>query len=100
MNENALKVHLPRLPNPEFFAVPEHSIRTACGQALLSYDRATGAGFVYNIQTNSWMIHAPVGFEVFAMLVAGAGYAIPAGDEAQRWFESCSGISLSAAALH
>lgn len=89
MAENTMKATLPRLPPAEFFAVPEHTIRTADGSALVSYDPQTRAAFVYAIREQRWSITAPCDFEFFAGLLAIAGHRLADCDDTRRWMAAC-----------
>lgn len=101
MSERKTRVRLPALPAAEFFQAPEHTILSADGKALLSYDSATSSGFVYYLDTRSWSITAPVSFDAWATLAAAAGLAIPPGADAARWIRACSSLALrGSAGLH
>lgn len=101
MAEKVTRVRLPALPSPELFNDPERTILTDCGGALLTYDPATRSAFIYSFETCRWNITAPVDFEVFASIVALAGYRVRDTEDARRWVESCMhGPAGAAPALH
>lgn len=89
-----MHIRLPALPHPDVFKNPEHTIRTIDGGALLTYDPATCAGFIYQIEHKRWSITAPIEFSVFAAMLALAGYAVSDGDDAQRWVRACSATAV------
>lgn len=84
-----LRIHFPRMPAPEFFSEPSHTIRTADGSALLSYDPDTRAGFVYYLTTGVWTISAPVDFTTFALHARLSGHVLIDSDDAKRWMSAC-----------
>lgn len=90
MGEGRIVATLPRLPAAEFFRDANHSIKTADGSALLSYDPATRAGFIYYLESCLWVIAAPVDFAVFALQASALGLSIEEGEDAARWFDACS----------
>jgi hypothetical protein len=73
------------MPAAELLARPDHSIRTICGQAVLTYDPVTATGIVYRIADARWHILQPVGFAEFAATVASCGYDVPDCEETARW---------------
>lgn len=89
MTEKTTRVRLPALPDPALFNDPSHTIMTDCGGALLTYDPATRAAFIYAVDKGRWNITAPVEFEVFASIVALAGYHVGDSDDARRWVAAC-----------
>ena len=90
MTVRKMLAQLPALPPPEFFNKPEHTIMSDDGAALISYDTATCAGFVYHVATESWSISAPVDFTTFALLVRMSGYTVSDSEDTRRWFQTCS----------
>ena len=89
MGERSTRVHLPALPSAEFFSRPQHSILDDRGLALLSYDPVTRSGLVYALTDKRWSIHVPIDFEVFAVLVASAGYRLNDCDDTRKWMAAC-----------
>lgn len=89
MGAATLRAQLPALPDPALFNDPRHTILSACGGALLTYDPATRAGFIYLIESGRWHITAPVEFDVFASIIAAAEFRIADGDDARRWLAAC-----------
>ena len=89
MSEKKMYVRLPALPAPDFFGVAEHSILTADGKKLLSYDCRTQAGFVYYMEDATWSISAPIAFEAWAALVSAAGLEVAGSPDARRWIDAC-----------
>jgi hypothetical protein len=80
---------LPALPSDDFFKAAQHTIRSADGRALLTYDPATQSGFVYQIATGHWHICAQISFTLFTFFATGIGYA-PADDESlAHWLRAC-----------
>lgn len=100
MSENTMHVRLPALPDPGIFKNPDHTIMTADGQALLSYDPVTRAAFIYSLVQQRWTITAPVDFDVFASLVALAGYSVIDSDDARRWLGACMASTLARQSKH
>jgi hypothetical protein len=90
MAENSLKARRPQLPSASFFESADNSILTADGSSLLMYDPATQTGLVYGIQSALWTVTGPIAFAEFALMMAGAGLVLTAGDDARRWFDTCS----------
>lgn len=89
MTESKIIAKLPALPAPEFFRDPNHTILTADGSALLTYDPATQAGFIYYLESKVWTIVAPVDFATFALHASASGHNVQAGEDAGRWFLAC-----------
>jgi len=89
MGRGRITARPPALPPLEFFAKAEHSIAARGGAAILTYDPATRAGFIYQVDSASWLISAPVSFGEFAMLAAGSGYSVDDSEDARRWLRAC-----------
>ena len=89
MPENTISIRLPALPDPEIFKDPDRSIRTIDGGAIVTYDPATRAGFVYQIKSDLWLISAPIDFSAFAATLALAGHAVADCDDSRRWVAAC-----------
>lgn len=85
MSEKTLRVRLPALPDPSLFNDPTHTIATADGRALLTYDPETRAAFIYECAQMRWTIAAPVEFEEFIVLAAFAGHQVADSEDARRW---------------
>lgn len=90
MSENSMRIALPRLPDLEVFSNPERTIRTAAGDALLTYDPATASAFIYNLKRETWSISTPIDFETFAAMCAMSGFAVSDTDDARRWMAANS----------
>jgi hypothetical protein len=84
-----VRAQLPRLPGPEFFADPRHSIAAEGGDSILSYDPETQAGFIYSRRAGTWQITAPVAFETWVVLARLLGLTIGDSEDARRWFRAC-----------
>ncbi|MFC3715594.1 hypothetical protein ACFONC_05465 [Luteimonas soli] len=80
-------MNLPALPDPAVFSNADHSVVTADGGALLTYDPATRAAFIYAIESRRWTIQAPIEFEMFVATAALAGYRLSDSPETKRWLE-------------
>ncbi|MCI4566384.1 hypothetical protein [Lysobacter sp. CFH 32150] len=89
MSAQTLQAQLPVLPDKAIFSDPAHTIRSADGLALLTYDPSTRAAFIYIIASKRWTILAPIDFAAFAILVAASGHAIPDSEDARRWVATC-----------
>ncbi len=89
MSEVSIAATLPQLPHPDFFKDPAHSIRSLCGEAILTYDPETRCGMIYRIAAGSWMISTAIDFAVFALIAAGSGYRIAEGEDSKRWIRTC-----------
>lgn len=100
MAEQKTRVRLPRLPTPEFFSNCDHTILSADGGTLLSYDPVTSAAFAYSIPHSRWTIIAPCSFEDFANWAALSGYRIQEGEDARRWIHACTEGSARGARLN
>lgn len=89
MPEQSARLPAPRNPGADFFADPSHTIRTAGGEALLSYDPAAQTALIFNIAEARWSIFTPCEFPRFLLMVAAAGYAIESGADSARWLAAC-----------
>ncbi len=96
MSESTLSANLPRLPHPEFFCDPAHTIMDDARGALLSYDPTTRAGFIYYVESHTWSITAPVDFITWALLVKASGHTVSDSEDSRRWFKACQPTPASA----
>lgn len=96
MTDVKATVILPSLPAHEFFRDPRHVIITACRSALLFYDPKTQSGFIYQLVAQTWLVTAPVDFVTFGQLLAGSGYSLTPGPEANRWATLCGAAPAGA----
>lgn len=89
MSENSIFLKMPVLANPDIFRNPNRTILTADSQTLLSYDPATGSGFIYMIEEQRWTIMAPISFSAFANIIELSGFKIANSDDAKKWLAAC-----------
>lgn len=90
MGESKVVVPRPVVPAPEFFAVPDYTIKTDDGTALLSYDPDTRAAMIFMVAVSRWSVFVPCEFEHFVGIIGMCGLRIPVGDEARRWLAACN----------
>ena len=89
MSASKITATLPLLAHPDVFRDPARTIMTAEGKALLTYDPVTRSGFIYEIESRTWFIQAPVDFLQFALVARLSGHTVADTDDARVWLQAC-----------